>query len=137
LGKRLTYGKNVYFGKKCTLDSPNHFSVGNNFSVGERFFVQTNVVAKNDCLISSNVSFVGNDHNFYLNEGNAYWSGKNLPDTVILDGNNFIGYGAIIVGSVKLNKGAKVAAGAVVVKDVPEGVTVGGSPAKPLFKVSE
>lgn len=44
----------------------------------------------------------------------------------------FIGAGAKIVGPVTVGDGARVGANAVVVKDVPAGVTVGGVPARIL-----
>lgn len=48
-------------------------------------------------------------------------------------GNNiFIGAGAKIIGPVTIGDGARIGANAVVVKDVPPGVTVGGIPARIL-----
>ena len=44
--------------------------------------------------------------------------------------NCFIGGNSTIVGGVKIGPNAIVAAGSVVVKDVPEGTVVGGNPAK-------
>jgi serine O-acetyltransferase len=43
-----------------------------------------------------------------------------------------IGAGASILGPVRIGAGATIAAGAVVVRDVTAGATVGGVPAKPL-----
>lgn len=44
--------------------------------------------------------------------------------------NCFIGSHSVILGDVKIGPNAIVAAGAVVTKDVPEGMIVGGNPAK-------
>jgi acetyltransferase-like isoleucine patch superfamily enzyme/glycosyltransferase involved in cell wall biosynthesis len=129
-GRRFKSGRNVYFGRLTTISSPDFCDFSNNISIGERFFVQTNLSVASDCLISSNVSFVGNDHSFNIDGGNAYWSGKNDPSVVILEGDNFIGYGATIVGNVTIGRGAVVAAGSVVVNDVPENTIVGGCPAR-------
>ena len=57
--------------------------------------------------------------------------GKRHPD--ILDGAT-IGAGAQVLGPITIGAGAKVGANAVVVADVPEGVTVIGIPAHPISR---
>lgn len=47
----------------------------------------------------------------------------------IIEDDVFIGTGAIILGGVTVGEGAKIGAGAVVLKDVPEKSTVAGNPA--------
>lgn len=42
----------------------------------------------------------------------------------------YVGTGATLLGAITIGDGAKIAAGAVVVKNVPAGATVGGVPAK-------
>lgn len=130
LRSKFRYGKNVAFGPNCSLMIPEFIQIGNNFSCGARFFVQTNLVAEDCCLISSDVSFVGNDHHINVSGFNNYWSGRKPPSTVILKGDNFIGYRSTIVGDVTIGKGAIVAAGAVVIKNVPDYAVVAGVPAK-------
>ena len=71
---------------------------------------QTSVIGKR-CHIYQNVTI-----------GNA--NGPKIGDDVI------IGANAVILGDITVGNGAKIGAGAVVVKDVPEGVTVVGVPAK-------
>jgi serine O-acetyltransferase len=46
----------------------------------------------------------------------------------------FIGVGAVILGEVRIGNGARIGANAVVVRDVPDGVTAVGVPARPLTK---
>jgi serine O-acetyltransferase len=57
-------------------------------------------------------------------------SGGAVPPTV--EDGAYIGAGAKIVGAISIGEHAKVGANAVVVRDVPAGVTVGGIPARPL-----
>ena len=57
-------------------------------------------------------------------------SGGGIPPT--LEDGAYIGAGAKIVGNLTVGERAKVGANAVVVKDVPAGVSVGGVPARPL-----
>jgi len=47
-----------------------------------------------------------------------------------------IGAGATVLGNITVGKGAQVAAGSLVLKDVPPKTMVAGSPARPLGKVS-
>lgn len=54
----------------------------------------------------------------------------------ILD-NVFLGTGCVILPNVKIGPNAIVAAGAIVTKDVPEGVVVGGNPAKIIGKFED
>ena len=51
--------------------------------------------------------------------------------------NCFIGSHSIILGNVRIGPNAIVAAGAVVTKDVPEGVIVGGNPARVIGSFDE
>lgn len=44
----------------------------------------------------------------------------------------FVGLGAVIINGVTVGRRATVGAGAAVVRDVPDGVTVVGNPARPL-----
>ncbi|MEZ3485540.1 MAG: hypothetical protein K1W22_02795 [Lachnospiraceae bacterium] len=50
--------------------------------------------------------------------------------------NVWIGANATILAGVSIGENAVVAAGAVVTKDVPDGVVVGGIPAKIIKKIS-
>jgi len=125
---RLTYGRNAYIAKGASLYVPDFGTIGSNVSIGANFTVQANFSIGNECLLSSNVSFVGNDHDVY--GPSAYFSGRNRPSHVVLEGNNFIGFGATIVGDVTIGYGAIVAAGAVVVSHVERYAVVGGVPAK-------
>ncbi len=52
----------------------------------------------------------------------------------ILGDNIFVGAGAKIIGPVSVGNGVKVGANAVVVKDVPDGATAVGVPARYIFK---
>jgi putative colanic acid biosynthesis acetyltransferase WcaB len=62
---------------------------------------------------------------------------KSLPDgkpgacPVIEDGVD-VGANAVVIGAIRIGKGAAIGAGSVVVKDVPSGAIVVGNPAKPV-----
>ncbi|GKT11808.1 MAG: hypothetical protein ISEC1_P0781 [Thiomicrorhabdus sp.] len=136
LSDRFVSGSNCYWGVGATIQSPEFFKLKNNFSAGANFFVQTNVKAESDCLISSNVSFVGDDHYLENEFSSHYWSGKKPPSTVVLEGNNFIGYGATIVGNVCIGRNSIVGAKSLVLNDVPPNCVVAGVPAKVIRKIN-
>lgn len=50
---------------------------------------------------------------------------------VVIEADAWVGIGAIVLKGVRIGRGARVAAGAVVTTDVPAGVTVAGNPARP------
>ncbi len=59
--------------------------------------------------------------------------GKEWRNTLVKKGAS-IGAGAVIVAGVTIGEGAMVGAGAVVTKDIPDGETWVGNPARPLIK---
>lgn len=65
--------------------------------------------------------------------------GKKLDSVGFIDirDNSFVGHGAIVMPRVTIGPDAVVAAGAVVTKDVPPGVVVGGNPARIICTTEE
>jgi serine O-acetyltransferase len=55
----------------------------------------------------------------------------------IIESNVLIGTGAKVVGPIRVGSGARIGANAVVIDDVPPGVTVVGAPARPTAASSE
>jgi len=83
------------------------------------FVVGETAVIGNDCSILQGVTLGG--------------TGKSNEDRHPKIGNQvLIGAGASILGNIKIGDGAKIAAGSVVLKPVPEKCTVAGVPAKPI-----
>ncbi|MDO8615693.1 MAG: DapH/DapD/GlmU-related protein [Dehalococcoidia bacterium] len=72
---------------------------------------------------------VGADVNIGAGTVTCNYDGKTKHKTVIED-NAFIGSGTMLVAPVRVGRGATTAAGAVVTRDVPEGATVAGVPAR-------
>ena len=59
---------------------------------------------------------------------------KRVENDIDIGDDVWIGANSVIVSGVRINKGAVVAAGAVVTEDVPENTVVGGVPAKVIRK---
>lgn len=79
-------------------------------------------------------SSVRGGRNVWLESGVVI--GDNRGKYPVLGNDIFVGSGAKIIGGVTLGDGARVGANAVVLHDVPAGVTVVGIPARPLTKSS-
>jgi bifunctional UDP-N-acetylglucosamine pyrophosphorylase/glucosamine-1-phosphate N-acetyltransferase len=72
---------------------------------------------------------LGEDANIGAGTITANFDGVNKNRTVIGDG-SFVGVDTMLVAPVKLGKGSRTGAGSVVTKDVPDGATVVGVPAR-------
>jgi len=112
-----------------------------NFSYGE-----INVLSWNDkhtlkigsfCSIGPKVTFLL-DADHYINHISSYpFKAQILDDSkeaigkgdIVLEDDVWIGFGATILSGVHIGQGAVIAAGAVVVKDIPPYAIVGGVPA--------
>jgi len=105
--KNLVIGNNCVINGGCRLDTRGGISIGDNVS------------------ISAEVIILTADHD--LNEGMA---GRNRG--VVIEDYVWIGTRALIMPGVTLGRGAVVAAGAVVTKNVEEFAVVAGVPAKTI-----
>ncbi len=91
----------------------------------------------NYCCIGPKVTFLlGGEHdylkcsNYPFKEVEEKVGYSNTKGPIILEDDVWIGYGSIILSGVKIGRGAVIAAGSVVVKDVPSYAIVGGNPAR-------
>jgi acetyltransferase-like isoleucine patch superfamily enzyme len=132
LREKLTTGRNVTIGKHSVLLPPDFARFGDNVSIAGDFRLEANLDAGSDILISSNVAFVGNDHRFDDPDSTVFWQGRNPSATIVLEGDNLIGHGVIVVGDVRIGRGCIVGAGAVVTSDLPANTVCVGMPARPI-----
>jgi acetyltransferase-like isoleucine patch superfamily enzyme len=84
-------------------------------------------------MIGPNVCIASSNHNYKDRAVPVPLQGHILQPVSIED-ETWIGANATILGGVTIGKKAVVAAGAVVVKDVPDNCIVAGVPAKPIGK---
>lgn len=93
-------------------------------SPGSYIFCKKSIDIGYECLVGCDV--IINDSDGHIVNGNV--DRESLP--IIKEDHVWIGARSIILKGVRIGKGAIVAAGSVVTKDVPAGCMVGGSPAK-------
>lgn len=102
----ISIGKDTIIGNNCFLDGRDKLIIGDH--VG----------------IASDVMIYNDEHNINSNDYGNSFGPVEIGDYV------FIGPRAIILPGIKIGKGAVIAAGAVVTKNVPEFEVWGGVPAK-------
>lgn len=110
-------GRDVSINVGCNVTDPAYTRLGNN-------------VALSSCTL------LGHDGSIRV-LNNRF--GKKLDSVGLVDirDNSFVGHGAIVMPRVTIGPDSFVAAGAVVTKDVPPGVVVGGNPAKVICTTQE
>lgn len=91
--------------------------VHTNARLGDHVLVNTGAIVEHDCVIGAHCHIA---------------TGAVLCGNVTIGAASHIGAGAVIRQGIKIGAGALVAAGAVVVRDVLEGQTVVGVPARPV-----
>lgn len=132
-----TCGKNVVVGKNSSITYKN-VSVGNNVSIGKNaeFMCTRDQIKIGDHVVfGPHVFMITGGHRTdikgrYMDE---ITNDEKRPEDdrgIVLEGDNWIGANAVILKGVTVGKGAVVAAGAVVTKDVPAYSIVGVVPAK-------
>lgn len=86
------------------------------------------VLIGNGCVLSD-CTLIGHDAVVHILAA-VYGRRMDSVGKIVINDNCFIGHGAVLMPGVTIGPNSVVAAGAVVTKDVPTGVVVGGVPAK-------
>ncbi|NMO80068.1 sugar O-acetyltransferase [Niallia alba] len=111
-GKNIKVGKNVFINSGCRFQDQGGITIGDGVLIGHNVVLAT---LNHDIDPRKR----GTMHPAPITIGNDVWIGAN----------------ATVVPGVTIGDGAIIAAGAVVTKDVPPNVIVGGVPAKILKKI--
>jgi maltose O-acetyltransferase len=107
---------------------PNNISIGHDTIIGDHCFLdgRAPLAIGNHVGIASQVLIYNDEHDINSPDYGNSFGPVEIGDYV------FIGPRAIILPNTKISKGAVVAAGAVVTKDIPENEIWGGVPAKKI-----
>lgn len=106
-GKNINIGKNVFINFDCT------------------FLALGGITIEDDVLIGPKVSLITENHPLYPKDRKGL-----IGKSILIKKNAWIGANATVLPGVSIGENAVVAAGAVVSKNVPDNVVVGGIPAK-------
>jgi acetyltransferase-like isoleucine patch superfamily enzyme len=126
----LKIGKKSKIHVFCRFFNPSRVEIGEDSIIGEFSFLDGRAPLKigNHTDIASQVLIYNSKHDINDREFKA------LESEVLIEDYVFIGPRAIIMPGIKIGKGAIVAAGAVVTKDVEPLTIVAGAPAKEIGK---
>lgn len=119
-----------------TLSQNASLTIGDDTSIsGAVICAATSVTIGKGCLLGSNVTIMDTDFH-PINSLNRRYDKENiLTSRIDIKDNVVIGYNAIILKGVMIGKNSVVAAGSVIVNDIPENVIVAGNPAKIIKKL--
>ncbi len=129
-------------GRDCRLDKslfvyPGRVSLGKRVYIGRYCYLDGDITIGDFTMLASSVAVVGGDHAFHqpgvlmIDSGREHWK----PTKIGRD--CWIGHGAILLNGITIGDGSIVAAGSVVLSDVPPLTIVAGNPARvvrPRFK---
>lgn len=132
--KRYNMGKNCFVEHGVELSRQHYLngsiSIGDNVTLAKNVFIDYSgrVIIKNGVKMGAGVIIETHHRDLIENEkGNDV----NIPTDLLIEENAYIGVRALILDSCNyIGKNARIGAGAVVTKDVPDNVTVVGVPAK-------
>ena len=122
----VTIGNNCNICDRCFIESG--VSIGNNVTIKTGVSLWCGLVIEDDVFIGPGVQFCNDKYptsKHYIN-----------PIQTFLKCKCSIGAGAVILPGITIGIGSRVGAGAVVTKNVPDGITVVGNPAKEINQKS-
>lgn len=125
-GVKIDSGSHIHMGAQ--FFNPSGVTIGKGTIVGQNAFLdgRDKLEIGNHVAIASDVMIYNSEHDINSEDFRAIVAPVEIGDHV------FIGPRAIILPGVKIGKGAIIAAGAVVTKDVDEFTIVGGIPAQKI-----
>lgn len=126
-------GKETCFFRTTGFNYPCNIELGNNTLIGSHCFLdgRGGIKVGNNVNISSGVQMITGGHDIDSSDFKDVFLPIEIGDYAWICTN------ALILQGVKIGKGAVVAAGSVVTKDVPDYAVVGGVPAKYIRQRSE
>ena len=134
VGKHLfdKCGKDINIEKGADFGKGDGIQIGDNSGLGINCYVRGPLVIGRDVMMGPDVMIFHGDHEMSRRDIPMRLQGDSESKQVVIGDDVWIGARVIILKGVHVGKGAVLAAGAVVSKDVPEYAIVGGVPAKVL-----
>lgn len=128
VGKVDTINRGIKFGMGFGVE------IGDYSGIGENAIIPPNTKIGNYVMIAPFLYIVGGNHKFDRTDIPMYFQGAEDRKVTIIKDDVWIGARVLIMAGCSVGKGAVVAAGAVVTKDVGDYELVGGVPARIIKK---
>lgn len=130
-------GKNILFFPLNSSFSYKTIEMGDDVFIGPgaRFSAIKEIKIGSKVMFGPSVTIMGGDHNFSQVGRYMFDVHEKLPKNdspVVIKDDVWIGNNAIILKGVTIGEGSIIAAGSLVIKDMPEYSIIGGVPAKVL-----
>lgn len=123
-GRHINVEKGAYFGLGTEIEIGDHSGIG----VDARLYGPIRI--GNDVMMGPEVVILTRNHRFDRLDIPIRQQGYQSAKPVAIGDDVWIGHRVMIMPGVSIGKGAIIAAGAIVTKDVPEYAIVGGNPAR-------
>jgi acetyltransferase-like isoleucine patch superfamily enzyme len=133
IGDNCVLENDIYFKCDGPCSGNMHIRIDNNVFIGANceFNIKSEIRIGAYTLIASGCKFVDHDHGIIKDDTlMALQIGKTLP--IIIGADVWLGYNVIVLKGVDIGKGAVIAAGSVVTKNIPAYEIWGGVPAKKI-----
>lgn len=128
----VQFGKNVHVQWNVEIFSPNkNVIIGNNVGINSGTVIISDLELGNDVLIAPRCGFINRGEHTYDICGQTVFCGPRArSEIIVIKDDVWIGYGSTVLGGLTIGEGSIVAAGSIVIHNVPEYSIVAGNPAK-------
>lgn len=140
VGRTVSVGANFHLGILSYVSAARTLTIGDDVYIGKFCSIQCSGTIGDGVLIANNVGIVGRDDHDIGAVGTpirlAPWIGNTdrLADDprnrISIGDDVWIGFGAIVLSGISVGRGAIIAAGSVVTRDVPAYAVMAGNPAR-------
>lgn len=144
VGKNVKVGQDFHVGLGSFVSSPATLTIGDDVYIGKYCSIQCSGRIGNGVLVANNVGIVGKRDHDFRQVGRLVRRARSVADcdelaldprnSITIEDDVWIGYGSIVLTGIRVGRGAIIAAGSVVLNDVPDYAIVSGNPAQVVAK---